>query len=368
LFGNFRLPDWILCLLISGSLSAAVYSGFYYDPKIYILVAVITVILVLLLTRTRVGTGFLFALGTILLAGASFLEFPIMVWTVVLLQMCVLAMFMYRVYRTHLQKSNVCTERPMRYFVQASAVGIVSVLVAVGLFALVIKPLNPPTEELKLIRHLMSMDMLETLGVASVKTIFDDTLSTQEEPEGTEFANEESENDSEMETPFETPEQNIDSPDQSFTQTFLQTVSYFKNHTHYLWFLLLIPIAIAALLLFRYAYRLRWRKKRAAMPASALVLDYYKYFLKRLRHAGMGISDRQTLSEYNIIYSMRLGGYRQGDVTFSCLTKTYERVLYGAMEVSESEAGQFETFFNGFHKALRQDIGSVKYWLKSPVL
>ncbi len=337
---------------------------------IFVLVHIVTALLVWLLTRSRPGTIVLFLTGTILCAGAHFLQFPIPVWSLFLFLLAVSASFLYRVHTVSLQKADIVSGSTGTYLRQTGIVAVAVLLLASGVFFGVVQPLDPPTQELKLITVLKSMRQLDRLGVSSLEVVLDPELSSDEEPEDEETGSEENEEDSdspqgESETPERSP---TDTLRESFTSTVQQTweaVRYDQHDFQWLWLLLLIPAAIAAAYIVRFERRKRWRKRVRALPRESAVVNYYRYFLKRLSRLGLKRAANATLREYAAFNEVPLQPFEGENCRFAELTAIYESVLYGRHQVTEQEYAAYEAFFDRFYPGLKKELGPVRYWLKA---
>jgi hypothetical protein len=245
------------------------------------------------------------------------------------------------------------------------------VALAGGIFFGVVRPLNPPTQELKLVTLLKSMEPLETLGVASTRIVLDPELASQQEPEDRETGDE-----TDQEQQSDSPQGETDLPDQSlnesaredFTSTLQQTWSAVRYDAHsfqWLWLLLLIPLAVALAYLWRYQSRRRWRSRVQALSREDAVVNYYRFFLKRLGRFGLKRSPNVTLREYADANAFQLQPFEGEGCTFAQLTDTYEGVLYGRRQVTDREYAAYEAFFDRFYPALHKELGRVGYWLRA---
>lgn len=337
---------------------------------IFALVQVITAVLVWLLARTRPGAVALFLIGTILCAGAHFLQFPLPVWCLFLFLLAVSASFLYRVYTVSVQKADIVSGSGKVYFRQTAVVAVAVLLLAGGVFFGVVRPLDPPTQDLKLITVLKSMRQLETLGVSSTRIVLDPDMESIEEPEDEETGKEENEEES------ESPAGESDIPQQSLTETVRENITstvqqtwmavrYDSHDFQWLWLLLLIPAAVAAAYFWRFERRKRWRKRVQALSRENAVVNYYRFFLKRLGRLGLKRSANTTLREYAEINAVQLQPFEGERCRFADLTNTYESVLYGCHRVTDQEYAAYEAFFDGFYPGLKKELGPVRYWFKA---
>lgn len=337
---------------------------------IFLLIQLVNALLVWLLTRTRPGTAALFLIGVILCAGAHFLCFPVPAWCLFLFLVACAASFLYRVYVVSIQSADIVDGGGKAYFRQTAAVVAAAALLSCGVFFGIVRPLDPPTQELKLITVLKSMQSLERLGVSSTQIVLDPDMESLEEPEDEETGNEENEEES------DSPEGESDIPEQSLTDTVRENVTsamqqawmavrYDQHNFQWLWLLLLIPAAVAAAYIWRFERRKRWRKQVRSLSRENAVINYYRFFVKRLARLGLKRPANATLREYAQANQVQFQPFEGEDCRFAELTGIYESVLYGRHRVTDSEYAEYEAFFDGFYPALKKELGPVRYWLKA---
>ena len=428
---NQRFADWLLCLVIAASMTAVICSGFVLEEGVYcsavmlfalsaaiqalfqlvsyrrsfvvigimagvLIVAAAAIIvkttqpfpnetanskliftlifssaslLVFLLTRTRAGTVALFLLGTITCAGAYFLQFPIILWSFLLFEFAVFAMFFFRMYTASLLKADIGKVRSGAYMLQMGVVCIAAFVIASGIYIGVVSPLDPPTQELKLITRMQSMTLLEVLGVSDTKVVFDSELASQQTPDTTEFSNEtgDEQNESIGNAFPQTQSQNNgeDLPGYiSNMQQMLENVNYGFFQTGYVWLLMLIPLMLIVSYTLRLSFRKRWNRRIQSLPREDAAANYYSFFLKCFKRLGMQRQSWHTLQEYVENNELQLQVFSLDDVSFGSLTNTYEKIFYGGGSISVKEYKQFVTFYSNFYNNLRRELGSLKYCLR----
>ena len=438
-----RIPDWLLCTLMSASLSSAVCSGFEMNSPgkdsagallvsaavvafvmtvlayrrvltrlgiaagaaaavisvaylktvhpladeeahagfIFMLVCIIAGIMVFLLSRSRLGTIVLFIVGNLIGAGAHFLQFENPLWSFLLFTASVLVMFFYRVYTISLVNADIGRVRTGKYMTQTVAVCLAAALLAAGVFAGVVRPLNPPVQDLKLIRVLKQMDMLEVLGIYNVRTVLNPFKDSSEVPDQHDFSDQKGEDESDS-LDGQDEEKQQDKSDDTFTDSSLQikadAIKYTFKEYHLGW---LIPVAVIIALSAAgsavVSRRKRWRRAVQALSNEELVLNYYVYFMHCMAVAGLRKPEQHTLREFvessahelevfeGITGRQSVGGIdtASADVTFVHLSDIYERVLYGSMDVSNEERIIFESFYDGLTVGLKKRMGTFKYLL-----
>ncbi len=423
-FWKYRLIDWLLCSMISVSLIYAVCSGFIledpfsgnafavigialiinlilvmftYNRKtvvagiaagvvvviifivlnyqyrpvtnetenstmIFFMIAVAMSVYAYLLGRSRAGIIVLFVTGILIDAGAAFLQWPEPAWSFLLLPAGCVMLYMYRVFSGTLAKVQVGQIKLFRYIVQTIVVGVLAFGISLAGYYGIVRPLNPPTQELKLIQQLMSMDILERLGVSTTKEIFSEDLISEEDPEDERFEDEEESTEEETETEAETsrPEsEQIDSPDTNESEN----ITYEKLDFNWLWLLLLIPVAIAVAYIIKHRLRKSWKKKVDGLQNRGAVINYYTLFTKDLAKAGIKRQEQTTLREFAALQEYKLSTFDTEGVTFAQLTGTYEKTIYGKAQVTDKERESFETYYSAFYENLKKEVGKFKYYL-----
>ncbi len=336
---------------------------------LYLLITVLTSVLTFLLGRSRGGIIALFLIGNLVGAGAHFLQFPAPLWSFLLFAVSAFALYFHRVYLAGLRRAALGAVRPGLHLIQALALCLAALGLAVGVYAGVIQPMNPPTQELKLITALKSMDTLKVLGVSTTKTVLNPDLTSILPPEQTQRSNEAGEEpDDTREQPENSPAAEESQPgSEDITETVreqLSDVSYANEERNLLWLLLLIPLGIAGLYVLRIVLRRRWRGQVRALPREDGVLNYYRFFVKRLRRIGLKRPEGRTLGQFARDTAPQLQPFAVGEATFAALTEVYEGVFYGQRAVTEEEYRMFEDFYDRFPSALRHELGPVKYYLR----
>ncbi len=443
-----RLPDWLLCTLMSAALSSAVCSGFEMTSPgkdsvialfaaaavmslimtalayrrvltglgiaagvviavasvaylktvhpladeaahagfIFALVCIIAGILVFLLSRSRFGIVVLFIAGNLIGAGAHFLQFENPLWSFLLFTAAVLVMFFYRVYIISLMNADMGRVRTGKYMTQTVAVCLAAALLASGIFAGIVRPLDPPTHDLKLIRVLKQMEMLEALGIYNVKTVLDPFKDSSSAPDQSEYSNQKGNEQNETmdgQDEDQQQEENDDAVTDPSLQIKADAIKYAFKEYHLGW---IIPLAIILILAAAVAYvmsrRRRWRRAVQELSNEELILNYYAYFIRCIAIAGIKKPSQQTLREFAQsssheleVFAVNTGGGDDAEgaekysgmsadaITFGQISDIYERVLYGGMNASDEEREIFESFYDGLAVGLKKRMGLFKYLL-----
>lgn len=336
---------------------------------IFVMIQLLTPLLVFLLSRSRAGTAVLFLLGDLICAGSHFLQFPAPDWCLFVFLPVTAALFLYRVCTVAAAGAEVGRKDTFRYLRQALILCAAALAVAVGLFVGVIAPLDPPTRELKLISELRSMDLLQVLGVSGTEVILDPALTADTPPDEEELEDEDEPDAQDEQGSAQTEDEQ--EPDElraaisSALEQAADAIRYDETVRSRLWLLLLLPAAVAAAYVLRLCRKRRWRRRVRAMSGESAVVNYYQFFLSRLGRAGLKKQPAQTLREFAGQIAAQTEPFDACGVSFRELTGIYEKVLYGGLSVSGEELSKFERFYDAFHRALRREEGTLKYYLKA---
>lgn len=335
---------------------------------IFYLVIVIAAIAVFLIGRSRVGIVILFLLGNLLHAGAAFLEFPCYLWAYVLFLAGTAGLYFYRVYTISVMRAHTGKVRFGRFMIQNLCMCVAALLLASAVFGGVVRPLDPPTQEIKLIQKLESFEILQKIGVASIKVYPDRQKQSADTPDD-EIATDEITD--QQETPdsaggqIETPEKNNQLEqlfDSIANQTDAKAVSYDRMNLWFVW-LIAAAAAVAAVILLRRWMRKRWFERIEQLPLPERVYNLYRYFLFGLKKAGHVKSGHLTLPEFQSLQKEELQKYDADGVSFLQLTDIYMRTFYGNKEVTEEEFDAYRTYYAAFRKKLCKNMGRLKYIL-----
>ncbi|MEN6460395.1 MAG: hypothetical protein ABFC94_03370, partial [Syntrophomonas sp.] len=149
------------------------------NPLLFWIIVISTSLTVFWAARTRAGLVVLFLAGTIMTAAFDLLQYPVCSWGLWAFILGVFVLFLYRVYCISRIDSDREKTAFSLYFAQSVIVGMTALVLASGVYYGIIKPLSPPTDQLKLKKKLISMDILKEMGVSSTRIIYsDDTVRT----------------------------------------------------------------------------------------------------------------------------------------------------------------------------------------------
>lgn len=323
--------------------------------------------LVYLLTRNRKVLLGVLPFGLLVLAAFRFLEYPVSTAGLFLFTAAAALEVLYKVYMDSLMSASYGTFR-IRHFLEQSLAVVAAVgVLASGVYYGIVKPLDPPTRELKLITKLLSFDILETLGVSWTEQIESNDLTTDQENDDekdTKNKNEEKENEDDKDN------QNEDDPEQNQNQQSEENISAHSityNEKDYTAIIvtLLILLLLALPFAIKYSLRARFRKNISGLSPPDQVRQLYAFFLKRFKRLGMGKEDGQTLQEYAGDQTENLATFAAEDGTsFEDLSDLVMQQIYAGYMPTEADAEKFRSFYQSFYKHAKEHVGNGKYLWK----
>jgi hypothetical protein len=334
---------------------------------LYFVLLTLSSIGIFLLSRSRIGAIILFALGTLILCVIRFLYETNHIVPFLLFIACAGAIYLRSYYRSSSNSAARSKTAHIRSAISAVLVMAVALGLASGAYFGIVKPLNPPAQDLKLITHYMSLETLEKMGIADNMTVPDDKLKSdktndnenktnagnkdnRETSEGADKPNDDLNND-------KTKPQSLDSS----RNAFFRVITYLFSKSGW-WILpLIFVVAIIASILIKLYRRKRWLKKQSALSPEAQVKSMYVFYMRKLRRMKIRKPSEDTLFEFVRRRNDVLSRFDTAAVGFSDLTEIYARSLYGKEATTQNDAGAFRAFHAEFYKKCRDYLGGFGY-------
>ena len=341
---------------------------------IYYIAAPLIAAITFLLSRSRLGIVALLLIGSCLHAVLVFLHFEIQAWYVALFVLGTVALFLLRQYRVNALRSSTVTPKFGRYFGVSAAVGLAGLLLALGFWAAVIRPLAPPVLDLKLLTKYMSYDILDMVGIAKQYPIPDDLFTDTRETEQDLSVNDQ-DTETEEGPPVEQDPLETDSgeslPDTGANDTPLplDSVSYDRDLTGWLAavIILIVLLLVSVPFVRKYLRRRRLSKLTRGEPREQ-VIGLYRFYLKKFSRIGCPRAPAQTEQEYAAQYETRLTPFLEGGLSLGHMTGLYLDARYGGLPVSEEDCAAFAEVYMIFLRNYRSLTGPIRYLIKFFVL
>lgn len=356
----------VLAAVIYVRSTGALAEGSHIDesPALFWMVTIGTSAVCYLLSRWRIGTVVLLVMGAIMTAAFCFLDYPVSLPGFLLFIAGTIVIFLYRVYNISLLNAYTGNVRFHRFGAQSMTLALSVMLLAGGIYQGIIVPLNPPTQELKLITVLQSFDIMEKLGVSRKTEMPLEQNQTELENEEEETSNEQTQNDET--TPQEEMDESLEGDiDQEVDKTDAMGIRYDQSH-YFLYFLLVLLIAalLASPFVIKRMLRKRWeeRVREAGPTEGALML--FEYLMKKLRYAGFTKPDSVTLASYMEGQHDALRAYATEQAGIPDLARDYQLVIYGYRSLDEQAFSRFWSVYEAFRGNLKKKIGTLRYALR----
>ena len=320
--------------------------------------------LIYLLTRSRKILFGAAPIGLLFCAAFKFLEYPVSVPGLFILIIAIILEILYLVYKDSLLSADYGNYTIRHFLEQSIAIVTVVVMLSTGVFYGIVKPLDPPTRDLKLITKLLSFDILELLGVASTQEVKDPNQGDEDQDE--EEPPEEKEEEKDDEENEQDEDENKQESDEKISA---QTMSYNeKDYTVY-WVTALIILLLATPFVIKYVLRTRRRRRLNGLDANNQAAFVYDFFLDRLKKLGVGKADSQTILEYAEQQEAVLENFTAEDgTTFEEMTELYNYHLYSKLPVRPEDAKKFMAMYDSFYKNAKAFTGTWRYIRKFWVL
>lgn len=325
----------------------------------YILQFIIT-LLVFLLSRTRAGTAIMLAAGVIVLCTLEMIYGYNQIWCLIIFIGGCGVMLIYRYYIGNVIRTNTVSTAPGRSALYGAILCIMILILSTGVFFGIVRPLDPPKQDITLFTRFMSMDVLERIGV--VGTIeepdkLQDTDQNNDEKETREPGQAEEENEAEN-----------NEEEMSEDQMIGNAPSYAVKHTIHdygiLLIIILIIIVIAAAIFLKRLFRKRRSEEIRKLEPNGQISAMYKFYLKSFEKLGVGRLKDETPYEYAERIKPVLESFKVGETDFSELTETYVTCAYGTEPIREKDVSKYWKYYDNFYKNIRKFTGGWKYlWM-----
>lgn len=359
----------VLCLSYIGQVKGFTENA---DPetntRLWYLVAALCAALVYLLSRTRFTSWLLLILGSLCIAYFAILEYTVYLWGALLFLFSMGAWLCFLGYRKSMLKYSAVRTAfaPMA----AWAMGVALLCLAVGslLWWGIIRPIQPPTQDLVLLTDYLKMELLEQLGLIDETELYDSSTfsswlnenlthttneqqevedsDTQKQVGGAQEAAHEEEEDAEIDLPVTQQD---------------GTAHWIRYSGLSLVQMILIGVLIALLAailltLFLLRRRIWYRIKTKDMDDGAYIDFFFPWFLARFRRLKLP----RPMGESPVEYAQRVEAstrfLEDTGVTWQELSEVFSRLVYGGRPPLPGDREKFEQFYKGFYRCCRRQF------------
>lgn len=344
---------------------------------IYYISALVIPTLLFLLSRFRVGIVVLFLAGIYMYALMEFLKFETRVIYLLIYIIGSIVLFLLRQYRIMTMKNSTVNPEFGKFSGTTTATSLVALGLAVLLFIGIVRPLNPPSADMKLITRLMNYDVLEMLGVAQKYQLPDDW--NQSDTENDEQQNTDQQEESEDPSMDETTaaagddltmaDAGASNEEDADSAT---GIAYRDRVIHLLAFLivLLVLAAVSSPFVKRYLRKRKMEKLRNGpdgkqpAPGRQQIINMYGWYMKLLSRLGFRRMNDATEREFADLFDERVSVYFPENMDLKALTELFIRARYGREEISPAECDACASIYPTLLSRYRELNGTFKYILK----
>ena len=340
-----------------------------FSTQITAIVLILVSLATALLSVTRGGILVFLAAGTVISASAAFLQFPVMKSGFFLFLTAAVLLFLYRVYSVTRRNTTGGNARSQRFEYQfvLQMIGLVmaGLLLASSVFLLIIKPLDPPTDELKLIEKLEQRRIIERSGIKTVYTFPNFALRSQNETDSSLTGNEPEATDDpdKLSQDSDMLDEEQDEGKSKENPEGAHAIHYDLNR-HIWWiFTALVLLAICLPFLLRELLRRKWYADLLQLDRESQAANLYLYYLRLFEKIGIPRGNDITLREYAARQVRSIEPYDVPETDFGDLTDLYVKVSYGRHELTEKEVERYHTYYQGIRGRIRRETGIFRFLL-----
>ncbi|MDR2610182.1 MAG: hypothetical protein LBC58_01870 [Clostridiales Family XIII bacterium] len=337
------------------------------NPYIYLAILLLSPVAVFLLSRTKAGCIALFAAGVLLLCALRFLYEKDHLAEFIIFLVATGTLYALRSYRRNMATAKTAKPGFAGMAIAAALVFTLTVSLGAGAYYGIVKPLDPPARELKLITRYLSLQTLERLGIADEIPDPDEDLTSDR------TNNEDKRTKPGTDTQEETPQgvkkdetdddrdKNRASALSSATNALFRVIRYLSDRNLWLLAPLLLCAGIGAAIAIKKIRRRRWLVTVSAKPPGEQILLMYRYYLRKLRLMKVRKAPDHTLYQFAESAAPALQRFRSADADFGELTEIYVKTCYSDEAANEEEVKKYRSFHREFYKNCRAYLGRFPY-------
>ena len=367
-----------LFVVAVGAISIAAWStssapGLFDDVvgnnALLVFMIVLCAVAVFALSRRKIPCLVLLVLGLILCAAIEYLYWDGQVIATALFALATACLYAYRNYQQKLMGSDSEEISFGATTLAAGLTGLLSILLAVGVFMLFIAPLQPPSLTVKLLTKHVRLDEEHVVGTGDEVSVINEMLFSwnvkdetplQDTSDGKEPDSDDRDNQG-GETDQDTAGSSL-----NIDGTGVDLASAVRIRVPD-WLPIAMPFIVVLLIALVIAVRKLLRRRRCnrirALPGDERVKQFYLMFIRAFGKMKMATPHSQTLREYATNAAGEIARF-EGTVeepAFASLTESYCRIVYGDGYPDDEEVAAFDEYYKTFYRNARKFVGVVKY-------
>ncbi|MCD8208124.1 MAG: DUF4129 domain-containing protein [Bacteroidales bacterium] len=332
----------------------------------YIVVAACAAV-VYLLARTRITSWILLILGALAVAYFAILEYTVYLWAALLFLFAAGAWICFIGYRKNVLKYSSMRTAFVPMTLWAGGVALICLLVGSLVWWGVIRPIDPPTQDLTMLTDYLELQRLEALGLIDEDELFDwNTFSNWYQQQFNRMTNELEENpdyDQDLEaegTAQEDESESLEEEEEPVTQQEGEMDWLNRNESGPSSVLLIILIILGVLVLaalvvlFLNRRRIWYRYKTRKMTDESYIRYFYPWYLVRLWRLRLPKPRGDTPMEYARRLEVPGRFLDETGVTWEEVSEIFSNLAYGGRKARPGDREKMDTFFKGFPRACRK--------------
>ncbi len=372
LFTVIYLAVLLIILLALRSKGTAIVDEEGSESAVYIyyISGLIIPALVFLLSRFRGGIAVLFLAGTYMYALMDFLKFETRVFLLFVYIIGSIVLFLLRQYRIMTMKNSTLDPEFGKFSGTTTATSVLALGLALLLFVGIVRPLDPPAADMKLLTRLMNYDVLEMLGIAQKYQLPDEWNQSDTENEEQQNTNQQEQNNEPSQDETEAAQgQDLTMADAGASapedEDSATGIAYRDHLIRILIALLVLAIlAVASLPFVKKRMRKRKMESLRSGPGRQQVINMYGWYLKLLSRLGFKRLAEATEREFAELNEEKVSVYFPADMDLKTLTELFLRARYGQEEISAAECDACASVYPTLLRRYRELNGNFKYLLK----
>ncbi len=338
------------------------------NGRLWYLVVVLCAAIVYLLSRTRLTSWLLLILGALCIAYFTILEYTVYLWGLLLFLFAAGTWICFVGYRRNMLHISALRTAFLPMIGWSAGVSLLCLAVGSLLWWGVIRPLQPPTQDLIVLTEFLQYNRLEQLGLVDENEVYDSSALSDWINENytrlTDQMAEDPDADTQAEAGGTQQEEHAEDPDTEDAPASTQADgstdwitydSFPVVQTVLLGALALLILAALIVLFFR--RRAIWYKRRTKdMDDEAYIRFFFPWYLTRLRRMKLPAPMGDSPMEYAARLETSTRFLNDTGVTWAELSEIFSRLVYGGRGVQPGDREKFETFYRGFYRCCRKKL------------
>lgn len=329
---------------------------------LFYLVLIVTAVVVCPLVRQPAGAAFLGVFGALSNGWFAVLHYPFSNPALVIFFLSIAMLFLLAQYNNTMRRvSSVQSSfRPMIAVI--TAVSVLALAGGAGLYYAIVQPLNPPTQKIQVIERVLSLEVLDQIGISKEQILVDENLAsdnTNEDMHTTEEGDQEQEE--EESSGSERPQADLYGSSES--QAFNPAFELLKEHHYLLISLILLTLLGISAIVARFLLRHRiWLKKIQKLEKEEQVDQIYHHLRERLPVLSVSPPGGDTPNRYAFRIRRQTRILDAPGVSWRQLSSIFSKICYGQKPVTDREYRYFIRYYETFWKGARKMCGVRFLW------